>query len=408
VRLDPLCLRATAVSIEFRTPTEDDRERMLDVLQAAFGMQPAWRERMGPHLRLELYVCAYEGDRLTATSLAHPLQQYFGGREVACAGIGAVAGMPDVRGKGTGGALVAELIRRRREAGDLFSTLYPATVAVYRKLGYEVAGAFTELSAPLRALPRTGGEGIELETLRDDSRLDDMRACFRRWAPGHNGPVWFEDDFWWRARILRLTEPDAVPHVVLAHGDDGLQGYACYQRGPREGFGIDPSCTHLIARTRRAAAALFGYFGGYHSVGDKLSWHGPPHEPLSLLLAESRSVKRSFEFPWMSRLLDVPGALEARGYPDVDGECVISVDDPLFPENAGPFRIEADAGKVAVSRVEGPAGRPIPVGLLSSLFTGHLSPADLVRLGGAAPDDPALPVLGRLFSGSPPWSPDFF
>jgi predicted acetyltransferase len=139
-----------------------------------------------------------------------------------------------------------------------------------------------------------------------------------------------------------------------------------------------------------------------------MSWHGPPNEPLALLVSESRSVERTFEFPWMTRLLDVPGALEARGCPEVVGECVIAVDDPLFPENDGPFRIEAYGGKVAVSRADAPAGRPIPIGLLSALFTGHLAPADLVRLGGAAQDDPALPVLGRLFAGAPPWSPDFF
>src|SRR5262249_22488481 len=153
----------------------------------------------------------------------------------------------------------------------------PATVPVYRKLGYEIAGSYVELSAALRALPRDGGEGIELQTLRDDSALAEMQACFRDWAPGHNGPVWFVDEFWWRARILRMMEPDAVPQVVLARARDGaLEGYACYQRGAREGFGIDPSCTHFVARTRRAAAALFAYFGGYHSIGERLTWHGPP------------------------------------------------------------------------------------------------------------------------------------
>jgi predicted acetyltransferase len=396
------------VTIEFRVPEEADRERVLDVQQSAFGTPPAWRERMGPHVRLDLYVCAYEGDRLVATSLSHRLQQFFGGREVRCAGIAAVAAAPDLRGRGVGGAVVVELLRQRREAGDLITTLYPATVAVYRKLGYELAGTWTELSAPLRALPRTGGEGIELETLRDDSRLDDMRDCFRAWAPGHNGPVWFDQDFWWRARVLRLLEADVVPQVVLAHGEDGLEGYACYQRGDRPGFGIDPSCTHFVARTRRAAAALFAYFGGYHSIGDTLKWHGPPNEPWSMLLAESRSVEVSSQWWWMSRLLDVPGALEARGYPDVDGRCVIAVDDPLFEENAGPFRIEANGGKVAVVQTDEPAPPAIPIGLLSSLFTGHLSAADLVRFGALAAEDPAVPVLERLFGGPPPWMPDFF
>jgi predicted acetyltransferase len=397
------------VTLDYRIPVEEDRERILDVQQSAFGTPNSWRERVGPNIRLDRYVCAYEGDRLVATSLSHPLTQFFGGKELTCAGIAGVAAMPDVRGKGAGGALVAELIRRQRAAGDVFSTLYPATVAVYRKLGYELAGAYTELSAPLRALPRSGGEGIELQTLRDDSALPELQACFRQWAPGHNGPVWFADDFWWRARILRMMEPDAVPQVALARAEDGrLEGYAAYQRAPREGFGIDPACTHFIATTRRAAAALFAYFGGYHSVGDKLTWHGPPGEPLAMLLAESRSVKQTFEFPWMSRLLDVAKALEQRGYPEVDGECVFAVDDPLFPQNAGPFRIEANAGVVTVAPTDERAGRPIPVGPFSALFTGAVSTTDLVRLGAADAGDPALPVLQRLFAGPAPWSPDFF
>ncbi len=396
--------------IELRPPGEDDRERILDVQQSAFGIVPSWRERVGPNLRLDRYLCAYDGDRLIATSLSHPLTQFFGGNDIACAGVAAVAAMPDTRGRGIGGTLVAELIRRQRDAGDVFSTLYPATVAVYRKLGYELAGSYLELSVPLRALPRSGGDGIELQTIRDDSALPEMQACFRAWAPGHNGPLWFGDEFWWRTRIMRLTEPDVVPHVVLARdaASGRLEGYACYQRGPREGFGMDPACTHLIARTRRAAEALFGYFGGYHSIGAKLTWHGPPGEPLAMLLAESRSVTQASEFPWMSRLLDVPAAVEARGYAEVDGECAIAVDDPLFAENRGPFLITADGGKVTVEGTDRASGGPIPIGLLSSLFTGYLSTADVVRLGGAAPDDPALRVLSRLFAGPAPWSPDFF
>ena len=66
------------MTIEFRVPPEDERERVLDVQQAAFGTPPAWRNRVGPHIVLDRYVCAYDGDRLVATSLSHPLQQYFG------------------------------------------------------------------------------------------------------------------------------------------------------------------------------------------------------------------------------------------------------------------------------------------------------------------------------------------
>jgi predicted acetyltransferase len=396
------------MTLEYRTPREDEREAVLDLMQSAFGTPRSFRERFGAQAVLDRYLCAYDGGELVATSQAHPLQQHFGGAPLPMAGIASVATSPDRRGRGTGGALVAELLRRRREAGDVLSTLYPATVAVYRKLGYELAGTFTELSAPLAALPRAGGEGVELETVRDGARIPDLHACYRAWALGHSGPVWIDDDVWWANRVMRLNDPESNPQAVLAQGPDGLEGYACFTRGDRPGFGTDPTCTHLVAGTRRAAEALFAYFGGFHSIGDTLKWHGPPNEPLAVLLAESRSVKATWTFPWMTRILDVPGALEARGYPEADGEVVIAVDDPVFPDNAGPFRIEASAGKVRVTRVDGPAARPIGIGALSSMFTGYLSAPDAVRLGELSTDDPAGPVLGRLFAGPPPWMPDFF
>jgi predicted acetyltransferase len=51
---------------------------------------------------------------------------------------------------------------------------------------------------------------------------------------------------------------------------------------------------------------------------------------------------------------------------------------------------------------------PLPIGMLSSLYSGYLTGMDLVRLGYLVPDDPAVPVLTRLFAGPPPWMPDFF
>ena len=52
--------------------------------------------------------------------------------------------------------------------------------------------------------------------------------------------------------------------------------------------------------------------------------------------------------------------------------------------------------------------RPIPIGILSSMFTGYLSPFDAVRLGLLDADDPAVPFLAQLFTGPAPFMLDFF
>jgi hypothetical protein len=52
--------------------------------------------------------------------------------------------------------------------------------------------------------------------------------------------------------------------------------------------------------------------------------------------------------------------------------------------------------------------RPIPIGPLSSMFTGYLRPVDAVRLGFLDGDDPAVGALGAMLSGPDPWCPFFF
>jgi predicted acetyltransferase len=126
------------------------------------------------------------------------------------------------------------------------------------------------------------------------------------------------------------------------------------------------------------------------------------------MLVEEQRLRPSWTFRWMLRLLDVPAALEARGYPPVGGEAVIAVDDAMFADNRGPWRISAEDGKVRVSSAEGERVRPVSIGALSSMYTGLLSPYDAVRLGLLEGVDPAVPVLARLFAGPPPFMLDWF
>jgi predicted acetyltransferase len=110
----------------------------------------------------------------------------------------------------------------------------------------------------------------------------------------------------------------------------------------------------------------------------------------------------------MQRLLDVPSALESRGYQELSGEVIVAVDDPLFEENRGPFRVEAEAGKTRVTRTDEDAGPPIGIGALSCMFTGYLGGSDLARVGAVPENHPALHILSGLFAGPRPWMMDFF
>jgi len=130
------------------------------------------------------------------------------------------------------------------------------------------------------------------------------------------------------------------------------------------------------------------------------------------MLIDEQALIQRFRFQWMLRVLDVPGALTARGWPGIDANAIFAVDDPMFPDNAGPWRLSVSDGEATVDPVS-PAEaarspRPIPIGAFSSMFTGFLRVADAVRLGILDRDDSATPAFARLLSGPDPWSPFFF
>jgi predicted acetyltransferase len=162
-----------------------------------------------------------------------------------------------------------------------------------------------------------------------------------------------------------------------------------------------------VALTPAAGRRLLDFLGEHRSVGRDVVWHGGPSEALLLLLREQTyQVKHSFH--WMIRLLDVPAALTARGYPEgVSGALHLDVADDFFPENQGRFVLEVDAGGARVR--QGGEGRVrLDVRALTSLYSGMYSPAALRAVGRLESDEASARLATALFAGPPPAMPDMF
>ena len=198
---------------------------------------------------------------------------------------------------------------------------------------------------------------------------------------------------------------------MVARGERrGVEGYASFLLSKASGaldFAYAVDCRHLVASSLEGYASLLSYMRTFRGLGEQLRFAGPPAHPLGLLV-EEQDVRPVWTYRWMLRLLDVPGALEGRGYPPVSGEVVFAVEDALFPENRGPWRVVASEGDVRVERATGARTRmrPIPIGTLSSIYSGYLSAFDAVALGTVEED--VAPGIARLFGGPAPWMHDFF
>ena len=208
----------------------------------------------------------------------------------------------------------------------------------------------------------------------------------------------------------RRSPSDRHRAVVTRAPNGRVAGYASFTLEKDAGHldvSFKVSCNHLVASSLPGYASLLAYMRGFRGLGQALEFPGPPADPLSIVVEEQR-VQPSWTFRWMLRLLDVKAALEARGHPPGSGEAVIAVEDGMFPENRGPWRVVAEDGKVSVTEADGVRVAPIPIGTLSSMYSGYLSPHDAARLGLIDGDDPAVPVLARLFAGPAPYMLDWF
>jgi predicted acetyltransferase len=303
---------------------------------------------------------------------------------------------------------MGELLAQERHAGMAVSALYPANAALYRHLGYEYAGLHPGFRAPVAQVPAARAEVAEMA----GTDLDGVIACYARFAAEHNGPVQATGPARWASEVLAHSGEGTHQRTVVVGGPDGaIAGYASYFL-ENAGDGYRVACKHLVALTAPALRSLLGYFRRFENAAREIAWFGPATGgPVALALSTNAFALSPTLNRWMGRVLHVPRALEARGYPAVSGELVVEVSDPLFPDNAGPWLLKADGGRVTVAPSPRPApapAGPLPIGLFSALFTGFATVGDLVLLGALDPADERLALLSALFSGPAPWMPDFF
>jgi predicted acetyltransferase len=323
---------------------------------------------------------AYDGDRLVGTALYHDLRQWWYGRPVPMAGVAGVKVAPEYRGQGVGRALMTALTELMTMRGYPLSVLFPATMTIYRSLGWEIAGHLHEAVLPSRALgtlPRADVKAAGVRRPGPDDAAEVLEVIGRVHAEARDcGPV-----SWDEATMRRwLTRPgwyaDRDRYAYLA--PDGFLAYR-WRGGHAEIF-VD----RLVASTAEVTAALWAVAASNSSVAETVRAILGPSDPFWWMLRE-QDANIAERQSWMLRLLDAPAAIAARGFPATDLAVPLLITDDLRPANSGRWELTVRAGQ----------------GQLSSDRTNRVpaSPAP------ASPGGPALELgargLAALYAGTP-------
>ena len=283
------------------------------------------------------------------------LGQFFGGRAVPCAAVSSVKVAAEARGRGYGGALLERVLEALRDEGVAVASLFPAHGGVYRRYGWEFAFGYLRRALPITELawrPPADGEDVSV-TPFEDGDLEAVAAFYRSRAARENGPF-DRDEAWWEERLLAPSF-GRTPYRYVAKSGGRVCGYMLYTHEPASGtlpYGFDLDCRDFYWDGPAALAALLDFVRSHAGMGQRLLWPGPPADPIELVLTGiAPTVAR--RMAGMFRLVDVPGALAARGYPEgLEAELRLCIEDDVLPANAGPIAVRIADGR---ARVSGPA-----------------------------------------------------
>jgi predicted acetyltransferase len=392
---------------EVRTPRDDDELRAIwAMLCRTFGWNVADFDRFRTGTPVDRVLAVFVDDEPVACARIRPFGQFFGGRRVAMGGYSPVGVAAEHRGRGFGSLITAAHFPDLRDRGEVIAGLYPATTGLYRKVGFEIAGVWgirKMYTRELQRVPPARGTITRRATDADRAAIELCYARVARTMPGfldRSAP-------WWD----RIFDGDATQQIYVVDGADGaIDGYVRYKLQAQgdmarsyvdvaECIGDEPDVLH----------ALWRLVGSSSSIMPRTKIVSPPEHPLFLSLTEQEHLLAQEEWRWMTRVVDAPGAIAARGYPaGLRATVDLRIIDPHCEWNDARWRLVLDDGDGRLER-GGEGTVELGIGAFSSLYTGYASPralasAGLLR-GGSAGD---LDALGAAFAGPTPWMPDFY
>ncbi|MEV0679867.1 GNAT family N-acetyltransferase [Actinosynnema sp. NPDC050436] len=374
-----------------REQTDHDADEVRRLRKVAFGGTAE-----GNPLRPGLRGLVAELDGHPAgTLVVHEFHQYYGGAPVPMGGIGGVAVDPHARGRGVATALLERALADLREHGQPLSVLYATVPSLYRSRGWERAGVFEVVDFALDRLaagPRLPARPV------GEADLPGLHACYNDLASTVDGLL----D---RSRpAIDVADVRGLDIASLVPGHDGeVRGYLTAERD-RDGLRV----LDLVGRDAETQLGLLGGLASWGGALDRLSLRVVDPAVTGLLTNQGIRYTTTTS-QWLLRVVDLPAAVAARGWPAArwlrPAAVDLDVEDEHAPWHAGRHRLVVEDGSVRVERGGSGAVR-VRARALGPWFSG-MQDSHALRRAGLLDGDAAL--LDRL-TGVPgvPRLADFF
>jgi predicted acetyltransferase len=388
-------------------PPQDqaDLDAYAAIAGAAFNSEPkdsvAWMAKAG-HENIRLW--KRDGEAVAGLLLV-PMGQWFGGRSVPMTGIAGVGVPVEHRGGGHAIDMMRACVRDLAANGIPLSSLYPSTARLYRKAGWEIAGhRYVATVKPADIGVHDHELSLRKITPADEPAIAELSNSL---AAGFPGYLDRREYIWGRIRAPR----DMTTHGFLVERAGNVDGYVYFVQVDAKGYMYDVRVTDICALSPETGRRLLTVLSDHGTLSQELSFSSAPHDPL-LNLMPDRPWELKVKDPWMLRITDVPGALEARGWPaGFSAELVLDVTDDVVDANNARWLLEVADGAARVSKTPNgasPDALSMDVRGFAALYSGHLPPAALEQAGLLTGGRAARRLAAAAFAGPAPAMLDMF
>ncbi len=388
--------------LEMRPFTAEEMDQAHALISLAFGGagDPEDRDAEASVFEFDRSLAMFDGGRMVSTMGTYTFDTTVPGGSMPMGGTTWVTVSPTHRRRGILRRMMTRHLADILERGEPLAGLWASEPAIYGRFGYghaiEQQRAVISTEGDVRWRP-TAPPAAPVRLIGLDEApplIGPIYEAARRRRAGSHGRT----QQWWdfsllstrrsamagmRTKYCAVAEVDGTPAAYAVYGlrgDFGNDGRPAGSMHVFETVGVDPA----------AEAAMWRFLLAHDLVTTVTAPHQPYDSVLPLLLADSRRVVRKPGDALHVRVMDVPAALQGRGYLASAGFTVEIVDD-MVEANDGTWQVEVapEGALVTPSSTTTPDVR-MPVETLGAMFMGDVPLGRLVAAGMAEAGDTRL------------------
>ena len=394
---------------QMRHLTTDDLEQYNQLLRYAFQVteqelaETGWRDdeikqSKFPVLERADVLGCFDGDNLISQIAVYPLEMNIYGRTYSIGFVTSVCTYPEYTGHGIMKRLMHLSLEDMRMRGQSFAMLFPYSIPLYRRFGYEIIYNKISYTVKDRQIPSKAKAPGYVRRVGWQSQ--DLMELHTRFAAATHGCLYRNSLAW--EEYWRWDEDDTF--VAVYYNVEGEPtGYMVYL--------IKDDVMHvkeMIYLNREAYEGLWEYIRAHDSMIDEVRGNSYFSDPIAFEMDDGdiREVIRPYI---MGRIVDVERFLENYACdPNESGvRFAFEIEDEFLDWNNKTVTAEFRGGRCTLTD-EAPDYRlKLSIATLTTLLVGYKSALKLYRMGRIEADPAAVLRLDKAILHEAPYISDY-